>query len=188
MHRNFQSLLEGYARIIAKPLCSYPSLLEAEVAEKGHSWLVDYRDYADCDKPAILGSGGRILQALRTCLQSFGKRDGEDVIVKLSEPIIYREPKPPTVVIGWSKEDDTGLALLTAQMLECLPHYTGKVLARNMGDHTLIEVTSDCLTTEVFSAVSLLMKAASRRRGRKCDVRIAQPTTQTGARATPQGV
>jgi predicted RNA-binding protein YlqC (UPF0109 family) len=175
--RNFQSLLEGYALIIAKPLCMYPSLLEAEVTERGNSWLVDYRGYADCDKPAILGSQGRMLQALRTCLQSFGKRDGEDVIVKLSEPIIYREPKPPVVVLGWSKEDDAGLALLTAQMLECLPHYTGKVLARNMGDHTLLEVTSDCLTTEVFSAVSLLMKAASRRRGRKCDVRIAQPTT-----------
>jgi predicted RNA-binding protein YlqC (UPF0109 family) len=175
--RNFQPLLEGYALIIAKPLCSYPSLLEAEVTQKGNSWLVDYRGYADTDKGALLGSGGRMLQALRTCLQSLGKREGQDVIVKLSEPIIYREPKPPVMILGWSESDDKGLALLTAQMLECLPYYTGKVMARNMGDHTLLEVTSDCLTTEVFSAVSLLMKAASWRRGRKCDVRIAQPTT-----------
>jgi hypothetical protein len=151
--------------------------LEAEVTQKGNSWLVDYRGYADTDKGALLGSGGRMLQALRTCLQSLGKREGQDVIVKLSEPIIYREPKPPVMILGWSESDDKGLALLTAQMLECLPYYTGKVMARNMGDHTLLEVTSDCLTTEVFSAVSLLMKAASWRRGRKCDVRIAQPTT-----------
>lgn len=172
---SFDRLLSGYAAIIAKPLCMFPSLLEAKVTAKGNSWLVDYRDFADCDKPSILGSNGRMLAALRTCLQSFGKAAEQDVIVKLSEPIIYREPKPPVVALGWSKEDDTGLALLAAQMLVCLPHYTGKVAARNMGDRTLIEVTSDCLTTEVFSAVSLLMKAASRRRGRRCDVRIAQP-------------
>lgn len=173
MHRNLQLLLEQYALRIVRTLVDYPEMTNVVAVEKKDHWRVTICDHASCDQPRLVGRGQRIFDAICTCLRSLA--GNERVEVTLAEPIVAKPKKEHPTVEAWTRDDDATLAFLTAQLLECIPHYTGKVWTEQRGrDVTIVFVKSKCLTVSVFSAVTLLVRAAAKMRGREADVRVSE--------------
>lgn len=169
----FEKHLQEYALLICRALVDYPDDVKVLVLNKEVHTRVVICDYNDCEKGYLLGKDQRIFNAIRTCIQEYGRRLKGRVEVTLAEPIHDKPKKTHPEASKWTTDDNFRLALLSAQLLECLGHFTGQIAPKNEGDRTIITVKSECLTSEVFTAVSVIVKAAARMRGRKCDLRTA---------------
>jgi predicted RNA-binding protein YlqC (UPF0109 family) len=173
MHHNFHVVLEEYTLLICRALVDYPDDVRVTIEQKDEHTRLRILDYVDCDKGHLLGKDQRIFNAVRTLIQSLGAGQNERVEVTLAEPIADKPRKHHPIAEKWTRDDDMKLAILTAQLLECIPGYTGKVIPEQRADVTLITVKSECLTVPVFTAVSVVVKAAARMRGRRIDMRVA---------------
>lgn len=163
--------LEQYASIIMKPLCLEPGRVRIYAERKEDHVHVYVADQTTRDHGQLIGSKQHTFWSLCLLLSHFGRKYGEVTFLQVMEPCVKVEKVSVPDDPNWTVEKSSGLAEFVSKVMECEQYYVGEVKATDNDGVTMITLKSSCITPPLATAVSRVLKAVSRNRGRKCEFR-----------------
>lgn len=180
-----QADISNFAHSLVDPLVQYPSYVEitARIPETvAERTLVDIKGHAKCDHGKLVGGKGQTFRAYQFLLSTYARTHAfPPVYVTLHEGVRVATETDIPDDPDWDAVKRGAIERMVIGILYDATGVEATVSGRENHDSTIIDVRSKAMTSEIGTALSVLIKAIGRMRGRKIlfNAEEATPSART---------